>query len=142
MSLAAALLVVGGAVSFLMGAVTGFWVHAGMKLRPGEPPEKYRMVAHKEALWSSFLCFAIAGWIDQAPLSEPVALVIAATVVLTGWFAQGQYVVIGSAQDPDSPPTLDVPLAARAFGAGALLVNLIAVAGLLWAAALVLQGAL
>lgn len=131
MSLAAALLVFGGAVSFLMGAVTGFWVHAWMLAHPGELPERRRMIAHKEALWSSFLCFAIAGWIDAAPIPHPVALVAAVTVVLTGWFAQGQYIVLAQKDPP--------PLLGRLFGAGALAVNLVAIGVLLWAGGAALE---
>ncbi len=131
MSLAAALLAVGGAISFLMGAVIGFWVHFWMIAHPGEPAERRRMIAHKEALWSSFLCFAIAGWIDAAPVPEAVALVAAVTVVLTGWFAQGQYIVLAQ----DDPP----PMLSRLFGVGALGVNLVAIVALLWAAGAALQ---
>lgn len=131
MSLAAALLVFGGAVSFLMGAVTGFWVHFWMLRHPGELPERRRMIAHKEALWSSFLCFGIAGWIDAAPLPTAVAVAIAVTVVLTGWFAMAQYIILAR---EDAPPLLS-----RLFGGGAMAVNLVAIGALLWAGVAALE---
>lgn len=141
MTLPAAVLAFGGAVSFLLGAVTGFWLGAWMKRNPGQGPHRYRMVAHKEALWSCFLCFALAGWIDELPLPELVALGLAVCVVLTGWFAIVQYYFVASAELKDGVND-DPPWPARLCGAGAMGVNLLAIAGLLAGTGAALLGAL
>jgi len=132
---AGAVLAVGGAVSFLFGAVTGFWLHAWMKVHPGEGPDRYRMTLHKEALWSAFLCFALAGWVDELPLPQWMNLALAGSVVLTGWFAMVQYFLVARAgiRDAYGEPA---PSGVRLFGGGALLVNLAAVVGLLVGAVL------
>lgn len=132
---AGAVLAVGGAVSFLFGAVTGLWLHAWMKEHPGEGADRYRMTLHKEALWSSFLCFALAGWADEMPLPVIVNVGIAASVVLTGWFAMGQYFLVARAgvRNAYGEPA---PSGVAFFGASAMLVNVAAVAGLLLGTAL------
>ncbi len=123
-------LAVGGAVSFAFGAVTGFWLHAAMIAAPDEGPPRYRMTLHKEALWSAFLCFALAGWADELPLPRAASVGLAACVVLTGWFAMAQYFLVAragvtNAYGQPSPPGVGL------FGKAALIVNLLAVAGLL-----------
>ncbi len=132
---AGAVLAVGGAVSFFFGAVTGFWLHAWMQKHPQEGADRYRMTLHKEALWSSFLCFALAGWADEMPLPVLVNGAIAVSVVLTGWFAMGQYylVALAGVRNAYGEPA---PAGVRYFGAGAMVVNLAAVAGLLLGTAL------
>ena len=127
---AGVVLALGGAVSFAFGAITGFWLHAAMLAHPEDGPPRYRMTLHKEALWSSFLCFAIAGWVDQLPLPTAANVALAACVVLTGWFAMAQYFLVARAGVTNafvdaSPPGVGL------FGKAALVVNLLAVGGLL-----------
>ncbi len=127
---AGVVLALGGAISFAFGAVTGFWLHAAMVAHPDEGPPRYRMTLHKEALWSSFLCFALAGWADQMPLPVAVNVALAACVVLTGWLAMAQYFLVARAGVTNafrdaSPPGVGL------FGKGALIVNLLAIGGLL-----------
>lgn len=141
MSLAAALLAFGGSISLLLGALTGFWLQAWMRAHPGRGPHRYRMTAHKEALWSAFLCFAVAGWIDALPTGATVAVLIALSLLGTGWFAVGQYVFVSRAdvQDGVNDP---LPAGAKVCGALAMVANLAALAGLLGATGLALIGAL
>jgi hypothetical protein len=135
------ILVAGGAISFLLAAASGFWLDAWMKAHPEAGPDRYRMTLHKEALWSSFLCFAIAGWIDRLPMATSLQIAASVSVVLTGWLAMGQYLLVARAgvknayTDPRPPGT-------RLLGGGALLVNLAAVAVLLLGAALAILHAL
>lgn len=130
LGLAGCVLAFGGAVSFALGAATGFWLGSGMTANPGQGPDRYRMVLHKEALWSSFLCFAIAGWVDVLPLPDWSLVGLAGCVVLTGWFAIGQYFFVARAGLKDTTVEPQ-PLPARLCGAGAMGVNLLAIVGLL-----------
>ncbi len=141
MSLAAAVLAFGGSISLLLGALTGFWLQSWMRANPGRGPHRYRMTAHKEALWSAFLCFAVAGWIDALPTGEAAALLIAASLLGTGWFAVGQYVFVSRADVQDGVNDA-LPLGARVCGALAMGANLVALAGLLIATGLALIQAL
>lgn len=141
MTLSAALLAFGGSVSLLFGALTGFWLQSWMRAHPGQGPHRYRMTAHKEALWSAFLCFAVAGWIDALPTGPAVAVLIALSLIGTGWFAVGQYVVVARADVQDGVND-DVPLLAKLCGAGAMGANLVALAALLIATGLALVDAL
>lgn len=134
------LLALGGAISFAFGAVTGFWLHAAMIKNPEAGPPRYRMTLHKEALWSSFLCFALAGWMDQLPLPTLVNVGLAACVVLTGWLAMGQYWLIAKA-DVTNAFVDPLPAGVGFFGKGALIVNLLAVGGLLLGTLLLLTRA-
>ena len=127
---AGAILAFGGAVSFALGALTGFWLHAAMTKDPDAGAPRYRMTLHKEALWSSFLCFAIAGWADDMPLPVAANIGIAVCVVLTGWFAVGQYFLVARAGVTNAYRD-DAPAGVGFFGKGALIVNLLAVGGLL-----------
>ncbi len=130
MELAGAILAFGGAVSFAAGAASGLWMHAQMMKAPKDGPPRYTMTLHKEALWSSFLCFAIAGWADEIPWPEPVGIAVAVSIVLTGWFAMGQYFLVAKAGLRNAYDQ-DLPSGVGLFGKAALIVNLLAVAGLL-----------
>ena len=141
MSLAAALLAFGGSISLLLGALTGFWLQAWMRAHPGHGPHRYRMTAHKEALWSAFLCFAVAGWIDALPTGPLFAVVIALALLGTGWFAVGQYVFVSRAGVEDGVNDA-LPLGARLCGAGAMGANVVALGALLAATGLALRDAL
>lgn len=127
---AGAILAFGGAVSFALGALTGLWLHAAMMKDPDAGPPRYRMTLHKEALWSSFLCFAIAGWADQMPLPVEANVGIAVCVVLTGWFATAQYFLVARAGVTNAYRD-EMPAGVGFFGKGAMIVNLLAVGGLL-----------
>ena len=141
MSLAAALLAFGGSISLLLGALTGFWLQSWMRAHPGQGPHRYRMTAHKEALWSAFLCFAVAGWIDALPTGGTVAVLIALSLLGTGWFAVGQYVFVSRADVRDGVND-PLPASAKVCGALAMVANLAALAGLLGATGLALIEAL
>ncbi len=141
MSLAAAVLAFGGSISLLLGAITGFWLQSWMRANPGQGPHRYRMTTHKEALWSAFLCFAVVGWIDDLPTGDAVALLIAASLLGTGWFAVGQYVFVSRADVQDGVND-DLPLGARVCGALAMGANLVALGGLLIATGMALAEAL
>ncbi len=131
MSRAAALLAFGGAISFLLGAVTGFWLDRWMRTHPGQGQERYRAILHKEALWSSFLCFAVAGILDRLSLSPEGAWVLAGALLLTGWGACVQYAgfAFSNLGDAYQEP---IPAVSRLGGAAAMAGNLVAIALLLW----------
>jgi len=133
MGLAAAILAFGGAISFLLGAASGFWLDGWMRRHPSRGPDRYRMVLHKEALWSSFLCFAVAGWIDRLPMPGWAALLLALGLVATGWGACWQYFCVARAGLKDAYAEREaIPAAARLGGALAMAGNLGAIALLLW----------
>jgi hypothetical protein len=141
LTLAAAVLAFGGSISLLLGAFTGFWLQSWMRANPGQGPHRYRMTAHKEALWSAFLCFAVAGWIDELPTGDAVALLIAASLLGTGWFAVGQYVFVSRADVQDGVND-ELPAGAKICGALAMGANIVALGGLLVATGLALFEAL
>jgi hypothetical protein len=130
-------LAIGGAISFAFGALTGLWLHASMMKDPEHKVPRYKMTLHKEALWSSFLCFAIAGWADEMPMPEAANVAVAWCVVLTGWFAMGQYFLVARANVQNAYKEA-MPGGVGLFGKGALIVNLLAVGGLLLGTALFL----
>lgn len=133
------ILVFGGAISFALGALTGFWLGSWMKDHPGQGWQRYRMTLHKEALWSSFLCFAVAGWVDRLPLPEPALICLALALVATGWGAVAQYFVVARAGLTDL--TLQrPPIRARVGGALAMGGNLAAIGLLLLGAVLAFPG--
>ncbi len=138
MSLATWILAFGGSISLLFGAITGFWLQSWMKAHPGAGPDRYRLVAHKEALWSCFLCYGLAGWVDKMPIGSTALTAVAASVVLTGWFATGQYFFVARAGVVDGVND-PAPAGARLFGAAAMAVNLVALVGLLIGTAIALD---
>ncbi len=141
LELAGALLVLGGAISFLLGALSGFSLDRWMRANVGKARHKYRMIVHKEALWSSFLCFAIAGWVDVIPLPVELRVALAAAIILTGWGAIGQYHFVVRSGITDAYAQA-APRPVRLLGAAAMAGNLLALLLLLAGGTLALLNAI
>ena len=129
MNLCSLALVLGGTVSFWAGAASGMVLHSWMTKNPEAGPDRYRMTLHKEALWSAFLCFAVAGWLHELPGPEWAHVAVAASFVWTGWGAIGQYTLnvragVTNAYVDATPPGVDF------FGKTTMLANIAALVGL------------
>ncbi len=123
------LLVAGGTISLWAGAASGVLLDRWMRKNPAAGPDRYRMTLHKEALWSAFLCFAVAGWVHELPGPEWAHLALGGTLVWTGWGAIGQYALnvragVKNAYVDARPPGVDF------FGKTTMLANLAALVGL------------
>lgn len=138
MAPATALLALGGAISLLLGVLTGFWLQSWMRHHPGRPAHHHRLVAHREALWSSFLCFGVAALLDRLPGPAWSHMLVAAALLATGWGAVGQYVCIARSEVEDVAHD-PVPAGASLGGAVAMAGTIVSVVLLLalcaWAAA-------
>ncbi|GEM_PF-2486197 len=129
MSPCALILVVGGTVSFWAVAASGFALDSWLKRNAMKPPDRYRMTLHKEALFSCFLCFAMAGWTHLLPGTEALHAAVAACIVWTGWGAIGQYTLTVRAGVTNAYADT-IPPGVRFFGRTTMLANLAALAGL------------
>lgn len=104
-----------------------------MAAHPGAPPERYRFILHKEALWSSFLCFGVAAIVDRLPWGPwlaPAQWALCLALLAVGWGACVQYwsLAVRGVRDASTEGS---PLLARVGGAVAMLGTVVAVVLLL-----------